>query len=200
MEGTIEVIGPSTAAAVVEVSTGMPGPPGPAGAPGPTGPAGAQGPQGPAGTAGAQGPQGPAGPAPAGTGFVKVTNGVLEIPTSDSISVGTNPAQSGALRLANTQTITSRNAANNGDITAIGVNVNNQVDLGIGAAGVVTPAMLTVNNHQMLNGALRLIETTSLGVPPGNFAYLWLQDNGSGKTQLMIQFATGSAIQLAIQP
>jgi hypothetical protein len=86
-------------------ATGPVGPTGPAGpqgangepgAAGPAGPAGAQGPQGDPGAAGAQGPpgaqgeagpagvtgpQGVPGPAPAGTGFVKVTNGVLETPS-----------------------------------------------------------------------------------------------------------------------
>lgn len=42
--------------------------------PGPAGPTGA------AGAAGAAGPQGPAGPAPAGTGLVSVTGGVLDTP------------------------------------------------------------------------------------------------------------------------
>lgn len=49
---------------------------------GPAGPAGADGAQGPAGPAGAQGPPGPAGPAPAGTGYVKVADGVLATPSA----------------------------------------------------------------------------------------------------------------------
>lgn len=44
--------------------------------------------QGPSGIAGPAGPQGPAGPAPTGTGFVKVDNGVLEVPAPD-IDAGT---------------------------------------------------------------------------------------------------------------
>lgn len=84
-------------------ATGAQGPTGPMGPTGPTGPQGAkgdtgdQGPQGVAGSTGAQGPQGiqgpqgpagsngstgPAGPAPAGTGFVKVTDGVLDTPSA----------------------------------------------------------------------------------------------------------------------
>lgn len=83
---------------------GTPGPQGPAGPQGPQGPAGpqgstgAQGPQGPlgpqgalgaqgpqgatgaTGPQGAQGPIGPAGPAPAGTGIVTVSGGVLQTP------------------------------------------------------------------------------------------------------------------------
>ena len=74
--------------------TGPQGSAGAAGATGPQGSAGADGatgPQGSAGAAGATGPQGSAGaagatgPAPAGTGYLRVTAGVLDTP-SDSVS------------------------------------------------------------------------------------------------------------------
>lgn len=72
-------------------ATGATGPAGPAGATGPTGsagPAGTTGATGPAGTTGAAGPTGPTGatgatgPAPAGTGYVHVTAGLLDTPAS----------------------------------------------------------------------------------------------------------------------
>lgn len=73
---------------------GAQGPQGPAGADGDDGAQGIQGPQGPPGNdgaAGADGATGPAGPAPSGTGFVKVTAGVLEVPSpSIAQSVVTN--------------------------------------------------------------------------------------------------------------
>lgn len=62
---------------------GTPGPQGIQGIQGNPGPTGAQGPQGmqgPTGPQGAQGPIGPAGPAPAGTGIVTVSSGVLQTP------------------------------------------------------------------------------------------------------------------------
>lgn len=62
---------------------GTPGPQGIQGIQGDPGPTGAQGPQGmqgPTGAQGAQGPIGPAGPAPAGTGIVTVSSGVLQTP------------------------------------------------------------------------------------------------------------------------
>ena len=81
-------------------ATGPQGPTGPQGSPGPTGPkgdtgatgpqgdTGPQGIQGPTGPQGDTGPQGTAGPAPSGTGYVRVTGGVLDaavstIPQSD---------------------------------------------------------------------------------------------------------------------
>ena len=69
-------------------TTGATGPAGAVGPAGPQGPAGAQGPQGEQGI-GLQGPQGPAGaqgpqgPAPSGTGFVYVVNGIVETPSND---------------------------------------------------------------------------------------------------------------------
>ena len=49
-------------------------------------------------------------------------------------------------------------------------------------------------------GALGMIEVTAPSAPASNGAYLYLDDNGSGKTRLMVRFSSGSAVQLAIQP
>ncbi len=68
--------------------TGGAGPPGPQGDPGPQGPPGDDGPPGADGQDGApgadgqSGAQGPPGPAPSGTGFVRVTGGVLDSPVA----------------------------------------------------------------------------------------------------------------------
>jgi hypothetical protein len=48
----------------------------------------------------------------------------------NSISIGTNPAQSGAVRLANGESITVRNAANTGDIALLRTDVNNDTYIG----------------------------------------------------------------------
>jgi hypothetical protein len=48
-------------------------------------------------------------------------------------------------------------------------------------------------------GALDMPES-SPGVPPANQARLFVRDNGSGKTQLCVQFATGSPIVVATEP
>lgn len=59
----------------IDIIAGIPGVQGEPGPEGPQGPAGPQGEPGPAG------PQGPTGPAPAGTGYVTVTDGVLNEPS-----------------------------------------------------------------------------------------------------------------------
>lgn len=49
-------------------------------------------------------------------------------------------------------------------------------------------------------GALHLQEQTAPSAPSANNVYLYAQDNGAGKTQLMARFATGAAQQVAIEP
>lgn len=49
-------------------------------------------------------------------------------------------------------------------------------------------------------GALHFQEQTAPSAPSANNVYLYAQDNGAGKTQLMAKFATGAAQQIAIEP
>jgi len=53
---------------------------------------------------------------------------------------------------------------------------------------------------QMLTGYMDIVEATAPAAPAANIARIYCQDNGSGKTQLMVRFNTGAPIQLAIQP
>lgn len=60
---------------------------------------------------------------------------------------------------------------------------------------------------QVGKGSLRIgvaplqgTETTSVAVPAANGYKIYAEDNGAGKTRLMVQFATGAAQQLAIEP
>lgn len=48
-------------------------------------------------------------------------------------------------------------------------------------------------------GALVMKEIAAPGNPAADEATVFLQDNGAGKTQLMVKFNTGAAIQIAIQ-
>lgn len=111
-----------------------------------------------------------------------------------SVSAGTNPAQSGTLRVGNNQAVTARNAANNGDRDIIKCDASNSVIIGPGAGYVTMPGTILVPP------TMEFSEQAAPTAPAVNRARLWLQDNGSGKTQLMVQFNTGAAIQLAIQP
>jgi hypothetical protein len=52
-----------------------------------------------------------------------------------------------------------------------------------------------------LDGSFDIPEGTATpGAPGTNIARLYVEDNGSGKTRLMVRFPTGAAVQLAIEP
>ena len=309
-------------------SVGPQGDPGPAGPAGPAGPEGPQGDPGPAGPAGAPGTgtgdvTGPASTTDAAVAVFSGTTGKLvrdavgaaafgrinAVQASSYVAVGANPAQSGAIRLANAQPVMARNAANTADVELLSLSGSNQVlvggvpagggggsgdvvgpasapntavavfdgttgkllaaganatlsgSLAVGALPALTGAIRLSNNEAItardvtnafdvpivklsavnavsysrhiepdtngtlyigsgslrwralyiageIDGAtyinmsqrLQMTEMVAPAAPPANRANLFLQDNGSGKTQLMIQFNTGAAIQLAIQP
>jgi hypothetical protein len=72
------------------------------------------------------------------------------------------------------------------------------LDTGIdrAAAGVIR-----LTNASTGGAALNLIEITApASAPAANCANIWLEDNGGGKSRLMIRFATGTAQQIAIEP
>jgi len=51
-----------------------------------------------------------------------------------------------------------------------------------------------------LGGSLELTEDTAPAAPSTNSVRIYAEDNGSGKTRLMARFATGAAVQIAIEP
>lgn len=65
------------------------------------------------------------------------------------------------------------------------------------AAGI----LLFRGTSTTVGAALRMVErTTPASAPPTDAAEIWLEDNGSGKTRLMIRFASGAAQQITIEP
>ena len=104
------------------------------------------------------------------------------------LSLGLTPAQSGAIRLGNNAKIMARDAANTTEYNVISMNTGNVIVLGQGG------------EIDLSSASLLIVERPSPAAPPVNSGRIWLQDNGSGKTQLMVQFNTGGPIQIAIQP
>ena len=51
-----------------------------------------------------------------------------------------------------------------------------------------------------LDAGMTLTEGAALAAPAANRVSLYAEDNGAGKTRLMARFATGAAVQVAIQP
>jgi hypothetical protein len=86
--------------------------------------------------------------------------------------------------------------------------VTTQVQIGnyFGLPGVVLGNALDTAIYRIAAGvvgftsSLEMTEMTAPAAGGANTGRLYLQDNGAGKTQLMVKFNTGAAIQLAIQP
>jgi hypothetical protein len=73
-----------------------------------------------------------------------------------------------------------------------------------GRARIASPALgiVRLTEHNGTNaGALELPEWAAAPAAPAtNNVRIYAEDNGSGKTRLMARFATGAAVQIAIEP
>ncbi len=60
---------------------------------------------------------------------------------------------------------------------------------------------MSINQNVNVGGYIRFTReaVTVPPTPPEGECYIYLQDNGSGKTKLMVKFADGTANQLSIQ-
>jgi len=106
---------------------------------------------------------------------------------------------------ASTSAATSRSSAGSGFTVGSAyqylfsstTGANGSADVGLlrTIAGVVG-----ITNGSTGAGALGLKEMTSPAAPATDGVYIFAEDNGSGKTRLMARFATGSAVQIAIEP
>jgi hypothetical protein len=141
---------------------------------------------------------------------------------SYSVQIGYRTGYSPGAVLANARTTGERHTAigaeagqgsptQRNDIVAIGyralVDANDTVALGSGAQalhanavalgkGVVTTA---INQVQIGANHLAIAEMTAPAAGAANTARIFAVDNGAGKTQLMVQFATGAAQQISIE-
>jgi hypothetical protein len=118
-----------------------------------------------------------------------------------AITIGAIPAVLGAVRLANHTAVYSRNSTNTGDIRLIIGASDNNVYIGENASGVIIQAgTVTLQPPVTLSSYVQMTEIAAPSGPAANRAYLWLEDNGSGKSRLMVRFNTGAAVQIAIEP
>jgi hypothetical protein len=73
-------------------------------------------------------------------------------------------------------------------------------NLGIGSGKSVPAEALDIAGNQALSGFVQFTEMTAPAAGASNTARLFVEDNGSGKSRLMVQFASGAAQQIAIEP
>lgn len=81
---------------------------------------------------------------------------------------------------------------------------SNSTDASIGTIDVAL-ARKAISVAGLTNGGtggagLQFTEMTAPAAPAANNVILYAEDDGSGKTRLMARFATGAAVQLAIEP
>lgn len=80
------------------------------------------------------------------------------------------------------------------------VKISNTLDgLLLGSVGD-TKIYRSAANTLKTDGALNMQEMTAPSAPSENNVLIFAVDNGAGKTKLMAQFATGDAVQIAIEP
>jgi hypothetical protein len=73
-------------------------------------------------------------------------------------------------------------------------------NLGIGSGKSAPAEALDIAGNQALTGFVQFTEMTAPAAGASNTARLFVEDNGAGKTRLMVQFASGAAQQIAIEP
>lgn len=78
-----------------------------------------------------------------------------------SFAAGTNPATSGALRLASTAAITARNAANNNNFVLIQSDASNNIDIGQSTIVPTVQINSTTNFNVAINGNQQIQVTTT---------------------------------------
>jgi hypothetical protein len=126
-------------------------------------------------------------------GFMRWSSNVLEIGSE----VGGTFTTARTLKLVNPTTIqiTPSNA-----VLQIDANVrptsNGSNNLGTDSVRWAT----TFTANVVQSGYQELAEMTAPAAPAADRVRIYAQDNGSGKTQLMALFATGAAVEIAIEP
>jgi hypothetical protein len=71
------------------------------------------------------------------------------------------------------------------------------IDAGLGRAAA---NVLRVTNGSTGGGAMQLTEMTAPAAPAADNVRIYAEDDGAGKTRLMARFASGAAVQIAIEP
>lgn len=99
-----------------------------------------------------------------------------------NVIIGTNPAQSGAIRLANAERIASRNSTNSTDLDLIFLNSVNQIEIGESGVDIIagTGARVFINDSE--NGSLTQGLTINQGANDDEILALKSSDTAHGVT------------------
>jgi hypothetical protein len=140
-------------------------------------------------------------------GFIRYSSNQLEIGheaagtgSGDRLIVIRRPNAGTILDVVGASTISARIGSVSGFATAMGVGPNGaspDIFLFRRAAGV---GAITGNAGGTTGAALEFLEQTAPAAPSANNVRIYAEDDGAGKTRLMALFATGAAVQIAIEP
>lgn len=124
-------------------------------------------------------------------------------------ATGTDYGANAIVMCESTDGTLAKMGANNGEVT-FGAHSNSDVTFYVDDIGRMFIENTTGNvgigiwppgsRLDIADGALTMQEMSAPSAPGANKAVLYLEDNGSGKTRLMVRFASGAAQQLAIEP
>lgn len=121
---------------------------------------------------------------------------------SSALAVGTTPATAGAIRLANTEKIRARNAANSADRTLIFLNSVNQVELAESGVHVVLPTSnLGVGVSGFGTNAVGVLGLGNSTVPadsPADMVQLFSVDASAGNATLGLRTEAAVASEAVV--
>lgn len=118
--------------------------------------------------------------------------------TTGGMRIGTNPADSGSIRIANDFSLVWRNAANTGNVTGIRVNASDQVSLG------TSSWLLLTSSLGAFSGAVSAASTVSVGTTPATSgdirlpASSSLQFRNAANSANVIGLSIGSADEVRV--
>jgi hypothetical protein len=85
------------------------------------------------------------------SGTLPIARFPADLPLTTSLAIGTNPATTGAIRLANNQTIAARNAANTADINLLQLYTDNFLYIGSNTSGLILRSAAPISFENRLD-------------------------------------------------
>jgi hypothetical protein len=117
----------------------------------------------------------------------------VDLILTGSLSIGTNPATTGTIRLANNSSIKGRNFANTGDVQLILLDINNDIQIGTTTSGMYNRASVysvQASNYMLFSGPTRVFYWDDSSLRPN--ATTDLTDLGSTAQRWRNLYLSGS--------
>jgi hypothetical protein len=113
-------------------------------------------------------------------------------------AIGMESGQSSATQVDGITTVGYRAVAGAANATALGYQARADHSGGVALGDNTTTT--AINQVEIAGRHIEMVEMTAPSAGAANSARLFARDNGSGKTQLCVQFATGAVQVIATEP